>query len=178
MALAIALLFCSAFLPVPRSALAHSIEGGLELGLGAGYDTESLGTHPSFVMLRSSNESVMNPSLLWGLEGVFMVIDSHETTYVASAVPFIRYLGAERTSWKPFGEFGLGIGMSNHDEVNGRQLGGKFMFSTTITLGAEVRTEDFGMLIVSTRFMHYSNGGLYPFNQSYNAQFIVLSILI
>lgn len=167
------LLFC-----LPQASTAHSIEEGLELGFGAGFDIEDLNTHPSFVMIRSSSEPEKTPNWIRGIEGHFMVIDSEDTTYIASILPFIRYLWVERTGWKPFGEIGLGAGLSNHSEINGRQMGGKFMFSITAALGAEIRTDSLGLVTVSTKFIHYSNGGLYPFNQSYNAQFIVFSMLI
>jgi len=163
---------------LPQNGIAHSIEEGLELGFGAGFDMEDLNTHPSFVMIRSSSEKEKTPYWIRGLEGHFMVIDSDKTTYIASIVPFIRYLWAERTGWNPFGEIGLGASISNHDEINGRQMGGKFMFSITAALGAEIRTDSLGLVTISTKFIHYSNGGLYPFNQSYNAQFIVFSYLI
>ena len=163
---------------LPNNGIAHSIEEGLELGFGAGLDIENLNTHPSFVMIRSSSEPEETPDWIRGLEGHFMVIDSEKTTYIASIVPFIRYLGKERQGWKPFGEIGLGASISNHDEINGRQLGGKLMFTITAALGAEIRTDSLGLVTVSTKFIHYSNGGLYPFNQSYNAQFIVFSYLI
>jgi len=167
------LLFC-----MPQVGNTHSIEDGIELGVGAGLDIEDLATHPSFVMIRSSSEPERTPHWIRGLEGHFMVIDSEKTTYIGSIVPFIRYLWAERQGWKPFGEIGLGAGLSNHDEINGRQMGGKFMFCITAALGTELKTNSLGLVTVSTRFIHYSNGGLYPFNQSYNAQFIVLSFLI
>jgi len=178
MAFTIAIMSCLIFLYAPLYATAHSVEEGLELGFGAGLDIEDLGTHPSFIMIRSSSEPEETPNWIRGLEGHFMVIDSEETTYLGSIVPFIRYIWAERRDWKPFGEIGLGAGLSNHDEINGRQMGGKFMFTITASLGAELMSDSLGLVTISTRFIHYSNGGLYPFNQSYNAQFMVVSFLI
>jgi len=155
---------------------ADEIIRNTEVGLGAGLDIESLNTHPSFVMARTLRESDEGPDLFLGLEGNFLMIDSEKTTYIASVVPFIKLRGRHlHDSRTLFGELGLGAGLSNHDEVNGRQLGGKFMFTIIGVFGLEVPTTSLGPLMLSTRFIHYSNGGLYPFNQSYNAQFIVIS---
>jgi len=161
---------------LPAYAGAHGITASTEIGIGGGLDIEDLNTHPSFIMARTFRRSDIDPDLLWGVEWNLLLIDTDKTTCMGSVLPFFRKLWPEeRGRAIPFFELGMGAGLTNHNEVNGRKLGGKFMFTIESALGLEVSSESFGDMALSARYLHFSNGGLYPFNQSYNAVFLTVS---
>jgi hypothetical protein len=146
-----------------------------EMGMGAGYNINDGDTRQMFLSFVMGLEPEGTGPLNLRIEGNLDAIDDGKTTYVLGIAPMLRYYFSTDDNRRPFLEAGAGLNVKNRDRIGDRALEGDIVFSLQGTAGVEFRTGNRGSVVLSTRFRHLSNGGLYSLNQSVNFLYVFLS---
>lgn len=105
------------------------------------------------------------------------IIENHKTTYVAGFVPMFRY-DVSFLNMSTFIKGGVGLNFINSHKVANRSIGGHFIFSDMISVGAKVFSFENYSVELSYLFRHISNAGLFDSNEGFNSQYLVISMII
>lgn len=134
-----------------------------------------------------TRQVLINPAINWKvkgikgtlfrLEGDIEVIDDYKRpTIVIGVAPMLRFFFYENGNIpKPFLEAGGGANLINHNETNGREMGGGFSFSGMAGAGLEFKSGNTS-IDVYYKYRHLSNARLYGQNESFNSHYLMLSI--
>lgn len=106
-----------------------------------------------------------------------MIFENRKTTYLAGIVPMFRY-DIEFFNIHPFIKAGIGFNFINNHKIDNRNIGGHFIFSDMISIGAKIFRLDNYSVDISYLFRHISNAGLFDSNEGFNSQYLVISLII
>lgn len=106
-----------------------------------------------------------------------LILENHKTAYVAGVVPMIRY-DINLFNINPFIKAGIGFNFVNLHEITQRNIGGHFIFSDMISIGAKLLEMENFTLEISYLFRHISNAGFFDGNEGFNSQYLVISLLM
>lgn len=106
-----------------------------------------------------------------------LISHNNSTTIVAGFVPMFRY-NLDLIFSKTFLSAGIGFNYLNNHNIGSRNLGGHFIFSDMISFGVKVIDSEYLTAEISYLFRHISNAGLFNDNESFNSQYLVISVII
>lgn len=106
-----------------------------------------------------------------------LILENSKTTYLAGFAPMFRY-EFELLNINPFIKAGIGVNFINSHTIDNRNIGGHFIFSDMISIGAKVFSLDNYSVEISYLFRHISNAGLFDGNEGFNSQYLVISLII
>ena len=126
-----------------------------------------------FYDVRELTASVGNFSVNGALN-LELISHNNSTTMIAGLAPIFRYdlnLGFTNT----FINAGIGFNYINNHNISSRNLGGHFIFSDMISIGAGLIKTEYFTAEISYLFRHISNAGIFNNNEGFNSQYFVLS---
>jgi hypothetical protein len=172
-------LFAAAFLIAVLSGKAQSRFSNHELSIGKGsslYRNIKSEQYLLFYNIPDMKGNFENLSYEGDINFEF-ITENSKTTYVAGFVPMFRY-DMTFLNLHTFIRGGVGLNFINSHKVANRSIGGHFIFSDMISIGAKVFSFESYSVEISYLFRHISNAGLFRSNEGFNSQYLVLGIVI
>lgn len=158
---------------------AQSIDSGENFSIGFGnslYSDIKTKQLIAFYNIPGLSASLSNFSVN-GAANLELISHNNSTAMILGLTPMFRYdldLGITNT----FVKAGIGFNYINNHNISNRDLGGHFIFSDMISIGASlIETESFSAEI-SYLFRHISNAGFFHSNEGFNSQYLVISVTI
>lgn len=160
-----------------RNIFAQSIgsDGSLSIGFGNSlYNDIKTKQLIVFYNIPKLYSSIGNFSVN-GAVNLELISHNNSTTIIAGLTPMFRYeldLGFTNT----FIKAGIGFNYINNHNISNRDLGGHFIFSDMISIGASLVKTEYFSAEISYLFRHISNAGIYKSNEGFNSQYLVVSL--
>lgn len=105
------------------------------------------------------------------------ILENKKTTYLVGFAPMFRY-DKKIHNADLILKAGIGANYLSRTKVGTRTLGGHFIFSNMISIGARVvNTKNF-VIEISYLLRHISNAGIYDSNEGFNSHYLILSLII
>ncbi len=158
---------------------AQSIDSGGDFSIGFGnslYSEIKTKQLIGFYNIPELNASLGNFSIN-GAANLELISYNNSTAMILGLTPMFRYdldLGFTNTLIKA----GIGFNYINNHNISNRDLGGHFIFSDMISIGASLIETEYFSAEISYLFRHISNAGFFHSNEGFNSQYLVLSLSI
>lgn len=158
---------------------AQSLQENKNLSIGFGnslYSDIKTRQLIAFYNIPKLNASLGNLSVNGALN-LELISHNSSTAMIAGLTPMFRYdidLGFTNT----FVKAGIGFNYINNHNISNRDLGGHFIFSDMISIGASLIETEYFSAEISYLFRHISNAGFFRSNEGFNSQYLVLSLSI
>ena len=147
----------------------------VDIRIGEGSSMGNSGSKSVYVSLPSRHFEVGNTTLFGYVDqGIIVSGEWRRPNVIAGVTPMVQFELAHEVP-RICIEAGVGVNIGAPHEMDGRQLGGNFLFSPTVSAGIEVPWMN-SFLGVFYLLKHFSNAGLFEDNQGINFHYIVFSM--